>query len=159
VKPRATVLIGSRNRLWVALAGVGAWTSGLGWLAFHYLAARPGPFGPERSPLEPWWLKIHGAFAFLSLWVGGMLWTLHVVAAWRQNRRRGSGGVLFGGVLLLIATGYLLYYVGDDGIRAPVSVLHWVIGAFAPAGYAAHRLLARRGRATLPGSPKRRASS
>ena len=45
--------------------------------------------------------------------------------------------------LILILTGYLLYYAGDDQPRAMISLLHWVIGLGAPLAYAVHRLWGR----------------
>ena len=39
-------------------------------------------------PSEPWWLKAHGAFAFLSLWTAGVLWSLHVPKAADGERIR-----------------------------------------------------------------------
>ncbi len=143
MKPQTPVRLAGRNKLWVNLTGAGVWTSGVLWLVFHYFMVRQGEFGPERSPLEPWWLKLHGAFAFAALWIGGLLWGLHVVNGWRQNRRRWSGGALFGGFLALILTGYLLYYIGDDQPRAVVSLIHWIIGLAIPVAYAVHRLLSR----------------
>ncbi len=41
----------------------------------------------------------------------------------------------------MILTGYLLYYLGDEGGRAVVSAIHWVIGLAAPAVYLVHRLV------------------
>lgn len=34
-----------------------------------------------------------------------------------RKRRRWSGGILTGAFLVLIITGYLLYYIGDDSVR------------------------------------------
>jgi hypothetical protein len=141
VKPQPTLRLGADNRLLVNLTATGVWASGVLWLLFHYFMVHTGEFGPERSPLEPWWLKIHGAFAFLSLWSGGVLWGLHVVNGWRQKRRRWSGATLFGCFLVLILTGYLLYYVGDDQPRAMISIIHWILGLAAPLVFASHRLI------------------
>ncbi len=139
-RPAASVVLGGRVRLLVNLAGGGLWLTGAAWLWLHYFVVTPGEFGPEHSPLEPWGLKAHGAFAFLALWTGGFLWARHVGAAWASGRRRWSGSVLLGALLLLILTGYLLYYVGDDHARELVSVVHWGLGLSGPALYLAHRL-------------------
>ncbi|MGR4865779.1 hypothetical protein [Caulobacter sp. LARHSG274] len=132
-----------RRRLAVNLSGLVLWGSGVVWLGLHYFAVRQGEFGPEQSPVEPWALKVHGAVAFLALWLGGLLWGVHVVNGWGQNRRRVSGGVLLGGFLLLIVSGYLLYYGGEAG-RPAISLFHWVLGLGLPALYVAHRILERR---------------
>ena len=92
MRPLPTVRLSVSNRVLLNVIGIGVWTSGVGWLVFHYFMVRKGEFGPEADTLEPWWLKLHGAFAFLALWLCGLLWGLHVVNGWRQNRRRWSGG-------------------------------------------------------------------
>lgn len=139
-RPVTAARLSARRRLLVNAAGLGVWGSGVLWLVFHYFMVRSGAFGPERSPLEPWWLKLHGAFAFLAVWTGGLLWGLHVVHGWRLKRRRWSGSLLFGLVLLLVASGYLLYYASDERARAAISLVHWIVGLALPLLYLAHRL-------------------
>ena len=139
-RPAITARLGGRLRTLVNLTGIGVWTTGVAWLALHYLLVKRGEFGPEQSPIEPWALKAHGAFAFLALWVGGLLWGVHVVRGWDQRRRRWSGGVALGGLLLLIVSGYLLYYVGAEKARAATSIAHWGLGLALPLAYLVHRL-------------------
>jgi hypothetical protein len=131
----------SRKRLVEAVAS-GLWASGAAWLLFHYFLMSRGPFGPEPSPLEPWWLKLHGAFAFAALWAFGLLWGVHIVKGWSLGRRRWSGVALFAGLVVLVLSGYLLYYLGSDMARAVASTLHWGVGLAAPVLYLAHRLAA-----------------
>ena len=138
--PANTARLGGRTRLLVNLSGAGIWTTGVAWLALHYLLVKRGEFGPEQSPLEPWALKAHGAFAFLALWVAGLLWGVHIVRGWGQHRRRWSGSVALGGLLLLILSGYLLYYLGAEQARAVTSVAHWALGLALPLAYLVHRL-------------------
>jgi hypothetical protein len=127
-------------RRWSVYAiALGLWGSGAGWLVLRYLLRRQGPFGPETNPLEPWALKAHGAFAFATLWLMGLLWAAHLVNGWSSGRRRLSGVLLFGLALSLILTGYLLYYAGGDELRELVSKLHWVVGLGAPLAFALHR--------------------
>ena len=130
----------------VNLGGLGLWATGAAWLALHDFVVRQGEFGPQRSPLEPWMLKLHGAFAFLAIWTVGLLCGRHVVNGWRDGRRRWSGSVALAVLGVLTATGYLLYYVADDAPRATVSALHWIIGLAAPAAYLLHRLAGSRRR-------------
>jgi hypothetical protein len=122
---------------------VGVWLSGGLWLLFHYFLTEQGEFGPQSNPLEPWWLKLHGAFAFAATWFFGLLWGTHITVAWPLERRRFSGSVLAAASLLLIVSGYLLYYVGNDTARSILSVSHWGTGLAFPLLYWAHRL--RRG--------------
>ena len=127
-------------RLGLYLAGLGLWLSGALWLACHYLLERPGEFGVTVHPLEPLWLALHGAFAFLALWAFGLLWGAHIAPGWSGGRRRASGAWLVGGVIWMSATGYLLYYLGNEHARSAASLLHWSVGLACPALFATHRL-------------------
>ena len=138
----------SRSRRWALyIVGIGVWLTGGMWLLFHYFIVKQGEFGPTVNPLEPWWLNLHGAFAFAAVWIFGLLWGVHIAKLWPSKRKRWSGGILTAVFTLLILSGYLLYYVGDDRIRPLISVLHWGIGLACPAFFAWHRL---RGRAIRP---------
>ena len=126
------------RRTWYAI-GIGTWLSGVLWLIFHEFLARPSEFGVSPNPLEPWWLRLHGAFAFAALWLLGIVSALHIPPGWRTDRRRWSGGWLVAVIAWLILTGYLLYYVGADGPLAVIVVLHWAVGLAAPLAYLLHR--------------------
>lgn len=139
--------LGLRRRWTLYIVGIGVWLSGGLWLIFHYFLVQQGEFGPINSPLEPWWLKLHGAFAFAAIWVFGLLWAVHITKLWTHKRRRWSGGILTGVFLVLIITGYLLYYVGDDRVRPFISTVHWVIGLGCPLFFFLHRLKRRNVRA------------
>jgi hypothetical protein len=136
----STAKLSPRTRGWVNVVGLSVWVSGVCWLLLHYFGMHAGPFGPERSPAEVWWLKAHGAFAFLSLWTGGLLWGQHIVKAWRKHQRRWTGSVMLGTMLVLILTGYLLYYAGE-GPHDIVSIIHWALGLALPLAYLSHRLI------------------
>jgi hypothetical protein len=140
-----------RTRRWVLyIVGTGVWLTGGLWLLSHYFLVKQGEFGPTTNPLEPWWLKLHGAFAFAAVWVFGLLWGIHIAKLWPHKRRRSSGGVLTGIFALLILSGYLLYYVGDDRIRPLVSALHWVVGLACPVFFVWHRWHRLKRRAVRP---------
>lgn len=141
MRPSASPKIGARARLTINLIGAGLWASGGFWLIFHYFLRRPGEWGPEPHVLEPYWLGLHGAFAFVALTTIGLVWGVHIVKAWPTRRRRWSGPVLFAWLLALSITGYLLLYVGDDGVWALLSPAHWIAGLALPAIYGAHRLI------------------
>jgi hypothetical protein len=135
--------LGRRRRWALYIVGTGVWLTGGLWLLFHYFFVEEGEFGPTANPLEPWWLKLHGAFAFAAVWMFGLLWGIHIAKLWPHRRRRWSGGILTGVFVLLILSGYLLYYLGDDRIRPLISALHWVIGLACPIFFAWHRLRRR----------------
>lgn len=134
-----------RSRRWTLyVIGAGVWLTGGLWLLFHYFFVKQGEFGLTASPLEPWWLKLHGAFAFAATWIFGMLWGVHITKLWPHKRRRWSGGILTGAFVILIVSGYLLYYVGDDRIRPLISMLHWGIGLACLVFSVWHRLKRRK---------------
>lgn len=122
---------------------LGVWASGVLWLVFHYFLRRSGDFGPETHPLEPWCLRLHGAFAFAALWTLGLLSASHIASGWSTGRRRWSGALLLtlGGVL--VVTGYLLYYAVAENLRQATSYVHWGLGLGAPLAFLFHRLRAR----------------
>ena len=124
----SAVALGARRRWAVYITAAGLWASGALWLVAHYFLIRQGEYGPETSPAEPWSLDVHGGFAMASLWIAGLLWGVHVLRGWRSRRRRWSGGLLLCILLVLAVTGYLLYYLGDEGLRAIASLVHWVVG-------------------------------
>ncbi len=141
-----TVRIARTRRWQLYVVGIGVWFTGGIWLLFHYFLGKQGDFGPVENPLTPWWLRLHGAFAFAAIWIFGLLWGTHVTIAWPRRRRRWSGGVLAGVFAFLIVSGYLLYYVGSDTIRPIISVLHWGIGLVCPVFFFLHRFRLRRRR-------------
>jgi hypothetical protein len=144
VSLRGPTKLPRRRRLLVYAILFGLWASGAVWLLLHEFLQRKGAFGPEPHPAEPWVLKAHGAFAFASLWLLGLLWGVHVLNGWHAARRRWSGAVLLGVLGVLGVTGYLLYYSGDDAVRAIVSKTHWIIGLGAPALFLLHRFARER---------------
>jgi hypothetical protein len=136
--PRAPELSRSRTLI-VYTIGLGLWLSGAVWLIAHYALVYEGEFGPLPHPLEFWSIAAHGAFAFASLWLFGLLWSVHIPAGWRSLRRRWSGGLMFGLTTFLIVTGFLLYYLGSAEVISVVAALHWAIGLACPALFLLHR--------------------
>lgn len=112
--------------------------SGLAHYVLHGWFMRQGDFGPAPNPLEPWMLKLHGAAAMLGLMVLGSLLSTHIHRFWRLQRNRLAGGVFLSSALLLIVSGYGLYYFGGDQTRALCRQLHIVIGLLALPAFAAH---------------------
>lgn len=143
-KPLPSARLTGLRRQSVNVVGLIVWGTGVGWLIFHYFVQHKGEFGPEPSPLEPWWLKLHGAAGFAALWTAGLLWAVHVVNGWNSGRRRWTGSFAFAMVCALILTGWLLYYVGDVPARPVISLSHWIGGLALPALYLLHRLLERK---------------
>lgn len=108
------------------------WCSGVLWLVFHHFLRQPGEFGDSAHWLEWWWRSLHGLTAFAFLWLSGLLWGVHITRAWPTRQRRWSGSSMVCLSAVLVTSGYLLYYAGDELLREWTSLLHWVIGLGSP---------------------------
>jgi len=139
---KGPIRLGRARRLTVYLVCAGLWLTGVAWLVFHYYLRAPSDFGPQTHPLEPWWLRLHGAFAFGALWMLGLLSAAHIVNGWSSARRRWSGAIMLGAAALMTLSGYLLYYLGDEALRGATAYVHWGIGLAAPALFLLHRFAA-----------------
>ena len=135
-----TIRLTHPTKAWINWIGLGVWISGAAWLLVHYGLHPQDPAVLSVNPAEPWWLKVHGAFAFLAVWSGGLIWGLHIVKAWPRRKHRWSGGTLIAALLVLIVSGYFLYYVGDERSRQVISLTHWILGLLLPLAYLIHRL-------------------
>ena len=135
----------SRWQIWLLCLSLGLlWLSGAVWLLLHHYGQLQGEFGPEVNPAEPWMLRLHG-FALIPLLMGmGTLLLAHIPKGWRYRRQRIAGIILTAVMAILTVTGYLLYYLGDEGLRGTASVVHWAIGLGAPIVLAWHYLNGRK---------------
>ena len=105
------------------LSGTALLVSGAAWLAVRYL-----PGLPMSEALAPLAMKIHGAAAMAILVVIGMLIPAHVVQRWPAAENLSSGIALLAGAAALTATGWGLYYAGDEALRRGLSGAHWAAG-------------------------------
>ena len=118
--------------------------TGLIWLALNRWGQVDGAFGPERSPFEPWMLRIHGGSAFLAMTGFGYLLASHVHIGWRSRRNRALGTALVSTIVLLMVSGYLLYYTAEESLRNGISWTHLLLGISLPVTLAVHASKARR---------------
>ena len=77
-------------------------------------------------------MKLRGAAAMATLILIGMLLPTHVRAAWRARRNRINGTIVLGSLALLTLTGYGLYYIGGESLRAVTSYSHLALGVMLP---------------------------
>jgi hypothetical protein len=125
---RGSLRFARTRRYTIYFVSTGVFITGILWLIYHYFLRTPGPFGFQNNPLEIWWLQLHGGFSFASLWIFGLLWSIHILRGWKMRWRRWSGGSLVAAALLLTITGWGLYYFDSREVREVTSIIHWVIG-------------------------------
>lgn len=143
---RRTAKLASWQFWLLTVSGGGLLASGAGWLMLHYFWPVQGEFGLEPNPLEPWLIRLHGLMLIPALLAIGGLFVAHVPKGWDHKRQRVAGVALGSVLMLLIITGYMLYYVGIEEIRPWVSLIHWVIGLTLPILSTWHYLNARAAR-------------
>ena len=102
--------------------------SGLLWLLAHYLLRTQGEFGVVVNPLEPISLKIHGAAMMITLFTAGAMMPGHAHMHWRNNRNRLPGILMMVSLVLLVLSGWLLYYIANESNHDIISLIHWGIG-------------------------------
>ena len=123
----------------VLIYAVGAllWLSGAAWLVLHHVFPQASAFGPLPNPWEAPLMRAHGLVAVCGVFLIGWMTAAHVTARWSSDRNRRSGLALGLTTLLLVFSGYALYYTTGtphDG----AGLLHEVIGVLAPAAALAH---------------------
>lgn len=129
----------ARWQIWLlTLSGTILWLSGAGWLLLHYYGQVQGEFGVETNPLEPWFLRLHGLVLIPALMGFGGLMVVHIPKGWKDKSQRIAGVALTAVMGLLIASGYLLYYLGIEWMRDWTSLIHWIIGLALPAVFVWH---------------------
>jgi len=120
--------------------------SGAAWLILRYFLRPVGAFGELPHPLEAWSMTLHGGAAMLMLFFLGSLLNAHVRRAVKSGRNLVTGWGMVAVMLLLIATGFGLYYIAGDGDRASWSAVHWIVGLSAGVLFALHVVLGHRSR-------------
>ena len=113
------------------------WISGALWLVLHYMLPQSTPFGPLPNPWEAPLMRVHGLIAVGGVFLIGWMTAAHVTTRWTSERNRRSGLALGGTALLLIFSGYALYYTTGSPHDA-AAFAHEVVGVFAPLAGLAH---------------------
>ncbi|MBO9581857.1 MAG: hypothetical protein J7498_13280 [Sphingobium sp.] len=137
---RRTTRLAAWQKWLLTLSGSGLWLSGAGWLLLHHFGQKPGGFGPEMNPAEPWMMTIHGFFLVPALLGIGGMFVVHVPKGWSYVTQRISGIGLCAALAVLIVSGYLLYYAGDEALRDWTGFVHWAVGLGLPGVFTWHYL-------------------
>lgn len=124
----------------LTISGALLWLSGAAWLLLHYYGQVQSEFGPETNPLEPWFLRVHGLILIPALLGFGGLFVAHMPKGWKNRYQRTIGIALTTAFAVLILSGYMLYYAGDEGLRDWTSLIHWALGLGTPALFIWHYL-------------------
>ena len=95
----------------------------LAWMVF--LSTPPEAWSVVNHPWQPTVQHLHVLAAPLLVFAVGLVWTGHVVAHWREGRRRrGSGTVLAVLFSTMAASGFLLQVSVEPRWREVWSLLH-----------------------------------
>jgi hypothetical protein len=106
----------------------GVWLTGCLWLVLHLLFETPDEFGNARHPLEPTVLWIHGVLSIAIAYLFGWILARHASEAWRQHKRRVSGGLLTAVLAVLSISGFALFFLTDSDWQAQSARLHEIFG-------------------------------
>jgi hypothetical protein len=138
-RDRAAAGVALPRILRATLYSVGAllWVSGAVWLVLHYVFPQSTPFGPLPNPWEARLMRAHGLIAVCAVFLIGWMMAAHVTARWASERNRRSGLLLGGAALLLILSGYALYYTTGSPHDA-AALAHEAIGVLSPIAALAH---------------------
>jgi hypothetical protein len=125
------------QRLALLLSTTALVLTGVVWLALHYSVGAGA--GNLPHPFEAWAMRVHGAAAFVGLFVAGLLAAQHIPRGWHMSRphlrlhrrlrlQRVSGAAMSVLGTLLIATGYVLYYFTPEAWRPAMGWAHTALG-------------------------------
>lgn len=133
------------------------WVSGALWMLLHYLFPGHNEFGPLPNSYEAPLLSVHGLIAVAAVFLLGWLGASHMLARWSAWAGRPSGLWLLGAALVLIVSGYALYYT-TGGLHAAAGAVHEWLG-LAGLAVALSHWLGRQARERNPQRPAERTTS
>jgi len=122
----------------------GLWLSGCLWLVLDEFFARPGPFGPTPHPWEPALLLVHGVVAIAAMYLLGWVSLRHILRWWPGHLRRLSGATLSTCLVLLVVTGFALFFVSEDRWQHAAAFSHDACGLLVTVFGIQHWFFARR---------------
>jgi hypothetical protein len=112
------------RRLFYLLFGI-LWGSGALWLLIEWF--KDPELGTARALLQTFSMKVHGATMLVYLAMLGTLIT-HIRRATALRANRLSGFSVIALNVILVLSGWLLYYASEDALRHWSSTIHWAIG-------------------------------
>lgn len=106
----------------------GVWITGCAWLVLHAFFQSPDEFGAGRHPWEPSLLWLHGVLSIALAYLFGWIMAQHASEAWRQQKRRLSGGLFTAVIIILSVSGFALFFVTSELWQQQSSRLHEIVG-------------------------------
>lgn len=91
-------------------------------------------------------MQVHGTAAMVLLVLVGAVFAMHAPMGWREGKNRASGAIFAAALAVLLVTGALLYYLGDESARSVSSTMHWAVGCASLVLGGVHVWLGRRSR-------------
>jgi hypothetical protein len=117
-------------RVAVLAAGAVLWLTGALWLVAHLAFPQHNEFGWLPNPSEAPLMRVHGLIAVVAVFLFGWIGAGHMLARWSASANRVSGLWLAGCAIVLVVSGYALYYTTGP-LHAGAAVLHEGLGLLA----------------------------
>jgi len=105
--------------------------TGLAWDWIHRLD-EAGTSVVSWREIKPTLMKAHGFAALGFVLLFGTLIPVHIRHSWHARRNRANGVFFLSAISILTLTGYALYYLGSETLRALCSDVHFWLGAATP---------------------------
>ena len=121
------------------------WLSGALWLLLHELFPAHNEFGTLPNAWEAPLMRLHGLIAVAAVFLFGWVGAGHILARWSAAANRLSGLWLMSFAIVLVLSGYALYYT-TGGFHAGAAGVHEWLGLFAIVAALAHWLRIRAAR-------------
>ena len=131
-----------RKAIYVLLGGL--WLTGCLWLILDQFFAPPGQFGPTLHPWQPGLLLVHGIASIFAMYLLGWITARHVIRWWPGRSRRLSGTLLAAFLVLLVVSGFALFFLSDDRGQRIAALSHDVLGVAVTVSGIQHWFFARR---------------
>ena len=115
----------------LAICGSSVAITGLALAAFRYVVPQQDAFSAYPHASWPLLLMFHVFPALLLFFFVGSIWRQHVIQYWRSRSRRQSGLTLSICLGIIAASGYALYFVGEEmwlGIWRATHAISGVLG-------------------------------
>jgi succinate dehydrogenase hydrophobic anchor subunit len=121
------------------------WLSGALWLLAHFAFPARNEFGPLPNAWESPLMRAHGLIAVAAVFLFGWVGAGHILARWSAAANRISGLWLLGCALVLVVSGYALYYT-TGALQEGAAAVHEWLGLVAIFAALTHWLRVRAGR-------------